>query len=111
MVARSGRLVGILSTYCRLPHRPTDRDLGILDLLARQAADWLERTQAEQALAASEERFRRYFELGLIGMAITSPSTGVLEVNDRLSEILGYPRSELVRMTWAEITHPDDLSA
>src|SRR5918999_540177 len=103
MVAASGRLVGILSTYCRLPHRPTDRDLGILDLLARQAADWIERTQAEQALHASEERFRRYFELGLIGMAITSPTKGVLEVNDRLCDMLGYSRSELLRMSWEEI--------
>jgi PAS domain S-box-containing protein len=111
LVARSGRLVGMLSTHCRSPHRPADRDLRILDLLARQAADWIERTQAEQALHASEERFRRYFDLGLIGMAITTPSQGVLEVNDCLCEILGYSRSELLHMTWAEITHPDDLAA
>jgi len=111
LVARSGRLVGMLSTHCMLPHRPSDHDLGLLDLLARQAADWIERTQAEQALQASEERFRRYFELGLIGMAITMPDQGVLEVNDRLCEILGYDRSELLRVTWSDITHPDDLAA
>jgi PAS domain S-box-containing protein len=40
LVARSGRLVGMLSTHCRLVHRPNERDLGVLDLLARQAADW-----------------------------------------------------------------------
>ena len=58
-----------------------------------------------------EERFRRFFELGLIGMAITSPAKGVLEVNDEICNILGYGRDELLRMTWAEITHPDDLAA
>lgn len=64
----------------------------------------------EQDLLASEERFRRYFELGLIGMAITSPSKGYLEVNDEFCRMLGYERSELLRMTWPEMTRPDDLA-
>src|SRR5712691_1434341 len=64
-----------------------------------------------RALQASEERFRRYFELGLIGMAITSPTQGCLEVNDEMCSILGYERQELLRMSWAELTHPDDLAA
>ncbi len=75
--------------------------------------DELEQRVVERtmALQASEERFRRYFELGLIGMAITSPAQGCLEVNDELCTILGYERHELLRMTWAELTHPDDLAA
>jgi PAS domain S-box-containing protein len=59
---------------------------------------------------ASEVRFRRCFELGLIGMAITSPSKGWLEVNDEICQILGYPRDELLRRNWAELTYPDDLA-
>ena len=66
---------------------------------------------AETALRKSEERFRSYYELGLIGMTIASPAKGMLEVNDKLCEMLGYDRSELLRLTWAEITHPDDLAA
>jgi PAS domain S-box-containing protein len=71
----------------------------------------IERSRAEEALRASEERFRRYFELGLIGMAMTSPTKGILQVNDELCRILGYGRSELLQKTWAEMTHPDDLAA
>ncbi len=66
---------------------------------------------AEEALRKSEERFRRYFELGLIGMAITSPEKGILEVNNEICRILGYERSEMLQMTWAALTHPDDLAA
>jgi len=73
--------------------------------------DMTEHKQAEEALQASEERFRRYFDLGLIGMAITSPTKGILEVNDELCRILGYERGELLQKTWAELTHPDDLVA
>jgi PAS domain S-box-containing protein len=65
---------------------------------------------SEQELRAGEARFRRYFELGLIGMAITSPTKGMVEVNDHICEILGYERDELLRLTWAELTHPEDLA-
>jgi PAS domain S-box-containing protein len=66
---------------------------------------------AEDALRESEERFRSYFELGLIGMAITSPTKGTIEVNEKICEILGYERSELLQLKWPELTHGDDLAA
>ena len=111
LFSRSGEPLGIVSTHFRQPHRPSERELRLTDLYARQAAELIERKRAEDALRASEERFRRYFELGLIGMAMTSPTKGILEVNDELCRILGYQRSELLQMTWAELTHPDDLAA
>jgi signal transduction histidine kinase/ActR/RegA family two-component response regulator len=49
----------MISTHWAEPHEPTERDLRLLDILARQAADLLERTMAEEALRASEERLRR----------------------------------------------------
>lgn len=111
LLDRSGRLVGTLSTHYRSPRVPSDRDLRLLDLLARQAADWVARTHAEEALRSSEEKFRSYFELGLIGMAITSPSKECLAINDKMCAILGYSRRELLGKTWSEMTHPDDLAA
>ena len=59
----------------------------------------------------SEARFRSYFELPLIGIAITSPEKGWLEGNDRLSAIFGYSLQELKDMTWSELTYPEDLDA
>ncbi len=69
------------------------------------------RKQAEQALRESEESFRGYFNMGTVGMCITSPEKGWIEVNDRLCQMLGYSREELARLTWAEMTYPDDLTA
>ncbi len=68
-------------------------------------------SHSAQVLRESEERFRRYFELGLIGMAVTSPAKGMIEVNDECCRLLGYERDELLQKTWAELTHPDDLAA
>jgi PAS domain S-box-containing protein len=111
LFSRKGETLGIISTHFRSPHRPLDRELRLTDLYARQAAEMIERKRAEEVLRSTEERFRRYFDLGLIGMAITSPAKDILEVNDELCRILGYERSELLQKTWADLTHPDDLAA
>ncbi|MCC8998209.1 MAG: diguanylate cyclase, partial [Candidatus Contendobacter sp.] len=63
------------------------------------------------ALQESEEQFRSYYELGLIGMAITALDKTWVQFNDRLCQILGYSRAELATRTWADFTHPDDLAA
>lgn len=111
LVSRRGEVLGVLSTHFREPRQLSARELRLLDLYARQAAELIERRQAEERLRRSEERFRRYFDLGLIGGALTSPDKGCLEVNDELCRILGYEREELLRKDWAEMTHPDDLAA
>src|SRR6478672_5863772 len=41
-----GSPLGVLSTHCRLPHRPTVEDLRLLDLYVRLAAGIIERHQA-----------------------------------------------------------------
>ena len=58
LVARSGRLLGMISTHWRRPHRATERELQPLDVLARQAADLIERNETEKALRESREQFR-----------------------------------------------------
>lgn len=65
---------------------------------------------SESALRRSERRFRDYFEHGLIGMGAASLGKRWLHVNDRLCEMLGYSRDELVGKVWLDFTHPDDLS-
>jgi two-component sensor histidine kinase/integral membrane sensor domain MASE1 len=42
-----GKVLGVLSTHFGRPHRPDDRSLRLVDLLARQAADYLERRRAD----------------------------------------------------------------
>jgi diguanylate cyclase (GGDEF)-like protein/PAS domain S-box-containing protein len=66
--------------------------------------------QSEETLRASEARFRGYFELPLVGIALTGPDKRWWEVNDRLCEMLGYRRTQLLRLSWAELTYPEDLA-
>lgn len=78
-----------------------------LDNFVREA----EQIRATEALQLSEQHFRAYFDRAMVGMAATSPRMDWLEVNEALCEMLGYTREELTGMTWADLTHPDDLSA
>ncbi len=48
LISRTGRLLGMISTHWSQVHQPSDHDLRLLDVLARQAADLIERTEAEQ---------------------------------------------------------------
>lgn len=54
LVTRHGRLVGALSTHWNGPHMPTDHQLRLFDILARQAADLLERNQTDAELRERE---------------------------------------------------------
>ena len=73
--------------------------------------DITDRKRAELALRQSEHSFRQFFDAGLVGMAITVPGQQWSQCNARLAEMLGYEVDELARMTWVELTHPEDLPA
>jgi PAS domain S-box-containing protein len=72
--------------------------------------DLTQRRQIEATLNASEERFRATFEQAAVGIAHVAIDGGWLRVNQRLCEIVGYPHDELLKITFQQITHPDDLN-
>jgi len=86
-------------------------DEGEVTSVIMTSRDITERKRAEEELRESENRFRSYFSMPLVGIAITSPGKGWAEVNDRVCEMLGRSRDELREMTWSELTHPEDLAA
>jgi signal transduction histidine kinase/CheY-like chemotaxis protein len=47
LVSRNGTLVGMISTHWRSVHEPSERDLRLFDILARQATDLIERRRSE----------------------------------------------------------------
>jgi PAS domain S-box-containing protein len=65
--------------------------------------------RAEQALKASEEKFRSVFESAVVGVGRISLDGRFIEVNAAYADILGYSREELLALRFVDITHPDDL--
>ncbi|HEU4652622.1 MAG TPA: PAS domain-containing protein, partial [Steroidobacteraceae bacterium] len=62
LVSRSGQILGMLSSLWSLPHTPTERELRLLNILARQSAGLIERAQIRRRLEANEERLRQFGE-------------------------------------------------
>jgi PAS domain S-box-containing protein len=108
LISRSGKLVGMISTHWRQPHQPAEPDLRLLDVLARQAADLLERVDAERALRASEARFRTVVDQASTGVVQTDVTGRMTLVNQRWCEMVGYTEAELLAMNVADVIDPDD---
>lgn len=58
LYSRSGKLLGMISTHWSYPHNPPEKHLYLLEVLARQAADLIERSQTAEALLQSQEQLR-----------------------------------------------------
>ena len=63
LISRRGKLVGMISTHWKNIHEPTERDLRLFDILARLAADMIERKTDDDDLRKREERSRTLTQL------------------------------------------------
>ncbi len=81
------------------------------DLLARVGGLLASRRRSAEQLRASETRFEATFEQAAVGIALVAPDWRWLRVNRKLCEITGFTPEELLRKSFRDITHPDDLEA
>ncbi len=89
LVSRNGKIVGMISTHWRNPHQPSERDLRVFDILARQAADLIERKKAQESVRESEEHYRILFDLGPVAVYSCDASGVIKEFNNRATELWG----------------------
>jgi PAS domain S-box-containing protein len=74
--------------------------------------DITQRKQAEEALRQSEDRFRKIFDESPIAISLASlEDYRIAKVNSAHQEIFGYSDADLAEMTFADFTHPDDVTA
>jgi PAS domain S-box-containing protein len=71
--------------------------------------DVSDRKHTEDALRESEENFRKIFENSAFGITLVRPDLQFMLVNPAWISMLGYTQEEFRKMSFADITHPDDL--
>jgi len=124
---RNGALLGVLSTYWRAPHQPSEQDLLTLDLYARQAINFIIRSRAEEALRESEKRFgeivgvaeistnfRALFEASPTPfLVLTPPDFQIIAVNDAYLNATMTRRAEIIGKGLFEVfpDNPDEREA
>jgi PAS domain S-box-containing protein len=72
-------------------------------------AEIVERARAEEALRASEERWRAIFENSAVGIVLVDADGRPMAVNPALQRMLGYTADELRTRSLMDLTYEDDL--
>lgn len=114
LVARSGQVVGMMSTHWGRPHQPSDGDYRFFDILARLAADFIERSRAEAALAESEERFQQFADASAAGLWIREANSLEAEfASPAIATIYGVAPDALLGdvKRWAALVVPEERDA
>jgi PAS domain S-box-containing protein len=100
---KDGRIIDVLLSST--PLDLTDLSIGV----TFTALDITERKRAEEALRKSEEQFRMTIQRAPIGVGIVDSEGDLIDCNTALADMLGYSRENLLDMSFADFTHPEDL--
>ncbi|MFT3912031.1 MAG: PAS domain S-box protein [Ferruginibacter sp.] len=79
------------------------------NLVMAIARDVTKLYEIQRQIEVSESTFRGAFENSSIGMSLNSPEGKWIRVNKQLCNITGYSESEMLKMGFSDITHPDDV--
>ncbi len=104
LVSRSGEMLGVISTHWRDIHAPTEGELRTLDVLARLAADLIERKQAETRLTQYMAELQEANQANRILLQEVNH-----RVKNNLTAILGLIMREQVRLD-AEMPDHDETA-
>lgn len=89
------------------PFLKEERDL--LAAIAEIIKIYFNKAIQQRSLAESEAKFRGAFENSATGMGLVSIEGRWQSVNKGLCEMVGYTEEELLKLTFQELTHKDDL--
>jgi PAS domain S-box-containing protein len=94
LFGRTGSPLGMISTHFKQPRHPSERALRLLDLLARQAADLLERSAHEAELRRSQAKATNILATAADAIISIDGDRRITEWNARAEAIFGYSRAE-----------------
>lgn len=109
LISSSGGLLGMISTHYKNPVAPPEWRLTLMDLLARQVADFLERIQTEQALKDSEDQLRRFVDAVPTMIVRFSRDLRLLSANPAAAAFFGFPLAQILGKPMVEIIGPRAL--
>jgi PAS domain S-box-containing protein len=99
---------GALSVQSRQRQQFSADDVNYLQIVAKILADAITASAGRENLMRSEQLLRRFYDAGLVGMALSAPGKGWLQINDTFCDMVGYTRDDLLGKNWTDILHPEE---
>ncbi|MBL0151934.1 MAG: PAS domain S-box protein [Ideonella sp.] len=98
-------------TYLDVRKAPFLNERGEVIGTVGTARDITQRIEAERILHDSEQRLRAIFDAANAGVSITDRTGRYVMANERWAVTLGYNAEEILRLSYEDVTHPDDRDA
>ncbi len=105
-----GKPYGILGAHHDRPRSFSESDVYFLRTLAHLLSIALERAEAEEEVRRSEHRYRSLAEQASDGILLIGTGGRVEAANQRLLEMLGRPRKELIGAPAVDLLPAEELS-
>jgi PAS domain S-box-containing protein len=108
-VVSKGKLIAVIEFFMDHVHEEEERFVRLVSASCERLASIMARKGAEDALRASEARFARLSESGIIGILSGDLSGNVVEANDAYLRMVGYSREDLLggSIRWTDLTPPE----
>lgn len=113
LITGTGKMVGVLTTHFRQPHRPSDREIRLIDLCARQAVDFIENARLYRELREADRRKDEF--LATLAHELRNPlapisnSLHILRLSEELSPSAERIREIMERQVSHMVRLVDDL--
>jgi PAS domain S-box-containing protein len=110
---RGGKFIGVLSTHFAEPHRPTSREMHLIDLCTRQAVDYIENAQLYAQLRDADRRKDEF--LAMLAHELRNPlaplsnSLHILRLCEELGPAAHHVREIMERQVQHMVRLVDDL--
>lgn len=115
LLSSSGAVLGVISTHFTQPHQFDVREVHLIDLLARQTADYLQRKQVDEALQTARAQLQAIFDNTPLGVYLVDGDFRIRNVNPTARQtfgddpnLIGQDFCEFIHQQWS-LSYADEI--
>lgn len=110
-VISQNKTIGVLDFSSKFISEPDDSLLKVIRILGTEIGNFYQRALAFERLRNSEQLYSKTFESAPMGIAHVAANGKFILVNQSLCDIFDYTKEELLKLSFRQISHPDDIYA
>jgi PAS domain S-box-containing protein len=105
----NGKILGTFAIYHRQPHAPSNEDIQLIEQSAKLAAIAIDRSQANEALRASEANYRFIYEAAPLAFILIDQENRIAGWNRVAESMFGWHTDEILGQSVEKLVFTEDL--